>query len=236
MFVLLAENIATRVADSERRRAYGRTLFGVGRTVALGDWVAENKERIVGCEDDDKLFDLVWPCISAQIENATFERWRPSRTRELFARAWIAGESFGELQARMLQVEVRIGLGSRPRKPKVEHLVEMGENALGFDGAHVLGAITELFELLSPDEEDAVAVLQTLQKRLKYGLPSGPSILLYEAGFADRPLAIDLAAVVPKIASRAQLRLALRKRREVVEEVIRSYPQYFRNVLERVAG
>lgn len=238
LFELLAANVTARTGDDERRQVYGRTLFGVAHTVALEKWVAENLERIAGCNDVDELFDIVWLCIAAQIENDTFQKWRPVETREVFARGWLAGVAFGALHDSMIAASVRIGLGAKPRKPKVEHIVEMGENALGFDGAHVLGAITELFRLLSPDEElrGAVPVLQTLQKRFKYGLPSDVSILLYEAGFADRPLVSDLAVVVPEISSRAQLQAAMRRSREAVEDVLGNYPQYFWRVYERVAG
>lgn len=238
LFELLAANVTARVGDEERKQVYGRTLFGVADTVELEKWVAENLERIAGCDDVDQLFDIVWPGIAARIENDTFQKWRPVETREVFARGWLVGDSFGALHDSMTAASVRIGLGARPRKPKVEHIVEMGENALGFDGAHVLGAITELFRLLSPEEESrgVVPVLQTLQKRFKYGLPSDVSILLYEAGFADRSLASDLAVVVPGISSRAQLQAAMRLSREAVEDVLGNYPQYFWMVYERVAN
>jgi hypothetical protein len=237
LFELLAANIATRVAEPERRRVFGRTLFGVGDTIGLEQWVAENAQQIAGCKDEEALFSVVWPCIAARVENDTFRKWRPTQTTEAFTRGWIAGESFGALHERMLAARASIGLGKKPRKPKVEHVVEMGENAIGFDGAHVLGAVTELYELLNADaEETAVPVLQTLQKRLKYGLPSGPSILLYEAGFSDRPLALDLAQLVPEILSRTEIRAAMRQERESVEAVLTRYPQYFGRVFERIIG
>jgi hypothetical protein len=238
LFELLAANVTARAGDSERRRVYGRTLFGIGDTVALEEWVAENLDRIAGCDDVDELFNVVWPCISARIENDTYQKWRPLETREAFARRWIAGDSFGAIHGSMAAANARIGLGAKPRKPKVEHIVEMGENALGFDGAHVLGAMTELFRLRSPEAgpSGAVAVLQTLQKRLKYGLPSEVPILLYEAGFADRPLASDLAVVVSGASSRANLQAAMRQSREAIEDVLGRYPQYFWKVYERVAG
>ncbi len=237
LFELLAGNVTARIGDPERRRVHGRTLFGVGETVAIEKWVAENLQRIAGCEDDDELFGVVWPCIAGRIGNDTFKKWRPSETAETLARGWIAGDSFGDLRDKMIAASVRIGLGAKPRKPKVEHLVEMGENALGFDGAHVLGAITELFELLAPDGEDGpVRALQALQKRLKYGLPSGSSIVLYEAGFSDRPLALELAEALPEILSRGEMRDAMRQERQGAEAVLATYPQYFTQVFERVIG
>jgi POLQ-like helicase len=237
LFELLAANVTARAGDADKRRAYGRTLFGVGDAVALEKWVADNLQHIAGCDDDDELFGVVWPCIAARIENDTFKKWRPIETTEAFARRWITGESFGALHDSMTAANVRIGLGAKPRKPKIEHVVEMGENAFGFDGAHVLGAITELYGLLNPDaEETRVPLLQKLQKRLKYGLPSGPSILLYEAGFSDRPLALDLAQIVPEISSRTEMGPAMRQERESVEAVLTRYPQYFWRLYQRLTG
>jgi POLQ-like helicase len=239
LFELLAANITAHVGDAERMRVYGRTLLGVGETLALETWVAQNLARIAGCADVDELFDIVWPCIAARIESDTFQKWRPVETRDAFAKRWIAGESFGVLHDSITAAGVRIGLGAKPRKPKVEHIVEMGENALGFDGAHVLGAIAELFELLAPEDESAgepLRALQVLQKRLRYGVPAGAPILLYEAGFADRPLAIELAAVVPGVSSRGEMRKAMREERYAAETILAGYPRYFTEVFERLAG
>ena len=115
----------------------------------------------------------------------------------------------------------------------------MGENALGFDGAHVLGAIAELFELLAPEDDgegEPLRLLQVLQKRCKYGLPAGAPILLYEAGFADRPLALELAGAVPEIASRSEVRNAMREEQPAVEAILERYPRYFTEVFDRITG
>jgi hypothetical protein len=239
VFELLAANVTARVGDAERRRVYARTLFGVGETVALEEWVARNLDRIAGCTDVDDLFHILWPCIAARIKNDTFQKWQPVETRKAFAKRWIAGDAFGALLDSMTAAGVRIGLGANPRKPKVEHIVEMGESALGFDGAHVLGASAELFELLAPEyarEGEPLRLLQVLQKRLKYGLPAGASIHLYEAGFADRPLALELAGAVPEITSRSEVRNAMRKERPAVEVILDRYPRYFTEVFVRITA
>lgn len=239
LFELLATNVTVRVGGGERRRVYGRTLFGIGDTIALEDWVAQNLERIAGCASVDELFDIVWPCIAARVESDMFQKWRPVETREAFAKRWIAGDSFGVLHDSMTVAGVRIGLGAKPRKPKVEHVVEMGENALGFDGAHVLGSIAELFQFLArvdDSESEPVRLLQVLQKRLKYGLEAGTSVLLYEAGFSDRPLATELVGAISTVASRTELRTAMRKERLAVEAILARYPRYFTQVFERLAG
>jgi DEAD/DEAH box helicase/Helicase conserved C-terminal domain len=236
LFALLAEHLVARVTDSNRRQVYGRTLFGVGDIIALEQWVSANTERIAGCEDEEQLFDVVWKCIEARIQNGTFLKWSPAETRESIARGWIAGESFGHLHDRMVGADARIGLGARPRKPKVEHLVELGENALGFDGALILGAVTELYGLLCPNDEARVSMLQSLQKRLKHGLPSGSATLAYDAGCSDRALAMELAGLAPSVSSRAGMIAAWSRQPDAVADVFAKYPQYFGQVLDRLLG
>ena len=155
------------------------------------------------------------------------------------AKRWIAGDAFGTLREMMVAKGVKVGLGVRPRDPSVAHIVEMGENAVGYEGAHVIGAISAVFDyLLSAGVEDSdgehLKVLRVLQKRLKYGLPAGPSILLYEAGFADRPLAVELAKLMPQISSRNGIGDAIRDERAAVKAILDRYPQYFAKVFERV--
>lgn len=236
---LLAANITARASDSKRKRVYGRTLFGVGSAVAIEEWVVKNLIRIADCADVEALFDIVWPCIEARIESDTFQKWRPSETREAFAKRWIAGDSFGVLHDSMTTAGVRIGLGASPRKPKVEHIVDVGENALGFDGAHVLGAITEIFEFLMPDDQrggQSLRLLQVLQKRLKYGLPAGAATVLYEAGFADRPLALELAGAVTNLSSRSEMCNAMNEAQAAVKTILARYPKYFNGVFERATN
>jgi len=230
---ILTENIVTRVAEPQKRRVFGRTLYGVGDTLGLERWVIENAEGIAACDSQAELLSLVWQCIASRIENETFKKWGPKHSTVVFTQGWVAGESFGVLHDRMLADQARIGLGPSPRKPKVEQIVEMGENALGFDAAHIIGAITEIFELLHPGDPTPVLSLQRLQKRMKYGLPSASSIILYEMGFADRTVALSLARLVPETSSRTDMQVALRMERRSVEAVLNEYPGYFAQVFER---
>jgi len=73
LFEILGQNLTSRIDTVARRRAFGKTLFGVRDAVALEKWVAGNLERIAGSESDDRLFDVVWPCVEAFIKNRTFE-------------------------------------------------------------------------------------------------------------------------------------------------------------------
>ena len=239
VFQLLAANIGRRVADAATRRVYARTLFGVADTIALADWVRENLDAIASSTDVDRMLNVLWPSIDARIHNATFQKLGSRSDRRGVARRWIRGRSFGSMIAPLIEDDLRLGSGARPRKLTVEDLVEIGENALGFEASHIVGAITELSELVSDDEEPNAEVLQLLrllQKRLRYGLPDGVPLLVYEAGFADRVVALELAELLPGLSSRDELRDAMRERDPDVDELLSTWPSYFVQVAERLGG
>ena len=63
--------------------------------------------------------------------------------------------------------------------------MEIGEGGFGFDGAHAIAGIIEVYGLLRPDAETlTLGILQALHKRFKYGLPSQTAVVLYELGLA----------------------------------------------------
>src|SRR5690606_21183741 len=92
--------------------------------------------------------------------------------------------------------------GTRRREFKIDHVVDVCEEALAYDGALVIGAVCEFIDTL--DEGDTIELinrLQLSQKRLKYGLPTETTIALYELGFSDRVISQDLAVTLNLLAT-----------------------------------
>lgn len=59
--------------------------------------------------------------------------------------------------------------GTRRREFKIDHVVDVCEGALAYDGALVIGAVSEFIETLDKDGTgDLINRLQLFQKRLKY--------------------------------------------------------------------
>jgi hypothetical protein len=113
----------------------------------------------------------------------------------------------------------------------------MCENGFAYDGILVLGALIELIPTLNIDNPDLlVNVLQRLQKRLKYGLPNQIAIVLYELGFADRVVAIELSSSFSEILPDKDLIIqSLKSQREEVFLKLNQYPSYFSYVYQNVA-
>lgn len=235
VFKLLAKNIEKNVPEATRRKVFGKTLYGVRDSIAIEGWVNKNIEQIVVCGTQEDLLSTLWPVLAQYIRNSTFRRCNPAEVLRDLAAGWIQGRPFHELFTILSEPSVRFGTGSRAQYPLIEHVVDICENALAYDGMLAVGAVTEIFGLLRPGAETTLEDLQKLQKRLKYGLPSSAATALYELGFADRVVSMELSSVVElSTGSRKSVIQVIRKNKKEVNRLLEKYPIYFSAVFNSI--
>ena len=233
LFRAILDNIQQKVPVSERRAVYGRTLLGLSDCVAIDAWVSENMDILQQSPDEDALFTLLWPTLSGFIRNSIFRRCNPRALTDTLVLRWLDGSSFKSMHENDLQ-DAKLGFGARPRRFTIANLVDLCENAFGYDGTLVLGAIAELSAVSDEGPSALLAQPSLLQKRLKYGLPSPHSVVLFELGFSDRHIAMHLASLLPRSArTREEAVSVITENYAVFESALRQYPSYFTTVLER---
>lgn len=230
LFRLLAKNIEKNVSDATRRKVFGTTLYGVLDSLMIEDWVRKNIEQIVVCDTHEQLLEVLWPVLMQHIQNLTFRRCNPVEVLKELVFQWIQGAPFHELFKILTEANCRIG----HRKLQTEHVVDICENAFSYDGMLLVGAITEFCKLIRSSDEDLIGNLQWLQKRLKYGLASPTAISLYELGFADQIIAMDLSAVVGVAFSRRDALKEIKINEDKVREILNKYPWYFNQLLNNL--
>lgn len=238
LFKLLARNIEQNILDASRRKIYGQTLYGVRTSIEIEAWVTEHLERLVLCVGHDDLLETLWPIMARNIQNSTFTKCDQPEILKDVALGWINGKPYHELFNILSDANVRLIAGTQRRQFKLEHIVEICENAFAYDGTLVLGAVAELIELVRQEDcAELVNKIQELQKRLKYGLPFSSEIILYEIGFSDRVVSQDLGAVIDVVPSHRQVLVqAIKQHEKVIRETLRKYPSYFQMVLESIVG
>ena len=227
LFKLLAKNIENNVGDAARRKVFGATLYGVWDSLLVERWVKDNLDAIAMSETHDELMDVLWPVVTQRIRNASFRKCNSPENLQELAHKWIQGESFQAILAILIEADCKFGLGKRQRDPQIDHVVDICENALSYDGMLALGAVIEICKLIQPDNEDMLSNLQYLQKRLRYGLASPSSIALYELGFSDRVVAKDMGTKINEVLTRRDALEEIKEHEEEMREVIQKYPAYF---------
>lgn len=229
LFQLLAKNIAENIPDPVHRKAYGRTLYGVRDAQAIEGWVQSNATRLLSIADDEEILDLAWPLLAEHINSGIFRKFDKPEVLKEIAHGWIDGKPFSDLLKIIRKRKTKMIWGSRRRKFKIEHVVEVCEGALAYDGALLVSALCEFIEMLDQEGSgDLISRLQLFQKRLKYGLPTETTIALYELGFSDRVIVQDLATSMNLSATqKKELIKTLKQDQDAANAVIEKYPSYF---------
>jgi len=223
------DNISANITDPARRKIYGRTLYGIHDAQAIEGWVLSNADNLLSVIDKTEILDLTWPLFIQHIKDGVFSKFDKPVVLKEIAHGWIDGKPFSVLLEFIRKGSAKMIWGSRRREFKIDHVVDVCEGTLAYDGALILGAVCEFIEALVQDGTGVIIKrLHLFQKCLKYGLPTETAIALYELGFSDRVISQDLAT---------SLNLSSKHKKDLVKEikqdragaiaVISKYPGYF---------
>jgi len=229
LFKLLAENISKNITDANWRKAFGKTLYGVNDAKAIEGWVHDNTNELIAVQNGDEVIDLIWSLITEHVHNRAFNKFDKKNILKKIAKKWISGTPFHELFRIADKNKCKLGKGERPRKVKIENIIDICEGGLAYDGALLVSALCEFVEMLDREGTgDPINRLQLFQKRMKYGLPTETTIALFELGFSDRVIAQDLATSLNLAATQKKdLVKTLKKDRDGAMAVMEKYPAYF---------
>ena len=190
-------------------------------------WVQSNAAQLLATDNKEETLNLVWPLLTEHVHNNTFKKFdKPDVLKEI-TKKWIEGNPFHELLETIEQRKAKMIWGTRRRKFKIDHVVEVCEGALAYDGALLIGALKESLELVDlKDTDEAIPRLELFQKQLKYGLPSDTAITLFEIGFSDRVISQELSTFIEG-SDQATVRRSLQENKVNVETMLAGYPSYY---------
>ncbi|MCQ6275873.1 DEAD/DEAH box helicase [Bacillus sp. V3B] len=240
LFELLAQNITTKIPENSKRKLFGKMLYGVKVAMIIEEWTTTHLEELKDCNTIEELLDVLWPLLSANINNSIFNKCEKPEVLRDIALGWINGKSYFELLNILKEKDIRISTKKQRRVFKIDHVVEICESAFSYEGMLLIGAVAELTgSLIGIQNENIVDNLKILQKRLKYGLPDSLSVMTYELGFADRIISLDLCLVlkqsgVPK--SKGILKKMIKSKEREIREKLSQYPSYFTLVLDNIVN
>lgn len=234
LFELLGVNVAEKVNEPEKRRVFGRSLYGVADVLRIEQWVRENLAALVACDGSAALLGCIWPILRECIANGNFRKAETDERLREIAEGWIKGQPYHILFAQAVAGKMIFRTPKQKRKVTLEHVIDICENGLAYDGALCAGALVELVELIAPGEVDLIRDLKLLQKRLRYGVETRRAIRIHEAGFADRIIAAEMAHALGEGRLRGTIEISLRDAEEAMRNVLNKYPTYFDTVLDAI--
>ncbi len=227
-FAAIAEKLRTN-ADADYRTLIRKSPLPPADIKLLSAWLAANQEALLQAAVEGKLLELV---VEQALPFVTAKSLRSLDAKQVVLPAlklWMSGGSFVDIQAVLTAAGVKIGNSW----PTAEHAVAICEDGFGYHLAMILASITDLVEAVSQDLREAVA---SVQRQVKNGLPSDEANAFYEAGFADRIVAQELAAAFPGIVDRSAARNLCRANPDAVIAVLVAYPDYFIAVAKELSA
>jgi superfamily II DNA/RNA helicase len=233
VFQLLALNITEKIPEPERRKIFGKTLYGIHSSLTIEQWVNENQSALLKSMDATDFFEQIWTLFCSVIEANTpkglFTKFDPADARKDILLAWLDGKSFGELLEITEQKGVKKIYGRNRRAFIVEDMVDLCENTFAFDGMLAIGAVIEFLNSFEAFDQYTIGKFQFFQKRLKYGLPTLTAISVYELGFSDRVLAQKIATSLNDNESDKNTILSFIRKNDI-EVNLPSLPSYYKNI------
>ena len=236
LFKILADNIITNMKDSESRMIYGKTFYGIHDSQVILKWLSEYSDKLIVAKNNNEIIEALWEIMKNYIHNNSFNKFNKPDILLEMVKKWVSGHSFSEIYQFSKDNDCKLGYSTRPRKIKIENIVDIFEGGIAYDASLFVSTLAEFTNLLERNDKFKLFnILQSFQKHLKYGLPTKTTIALYEMGFADRFIAQDLALSLGLISTEKQkLIVDLKVSRGIAKYVIAKYPSYFQNKMLKI--
>lgn len=236
LFHLLAKHVASKVGERKKRRAFGRSLYGVADSLRIEKWVQENLAALLACDSSTDLLPCVWPILRECIPNGNVRKAEPEKVLRDLAVGWIDGKVYHQLLATAVKGELIFKTPKQSRKVTLDRVIDICESGLAYDGALCVSALIEVVGLIAPDEQDLAKHLAVLQKRLRYGLSQRRMIRIFEAGFTDRVIAMKLSAALDELGAAGGVETMMQENEPAMREILKPFPSYFETVLEGIVS
>ena len=237
LFILLAKAIEKNIPDIPKRIIFGKTMYGIPDSLAISNWLDDHAAELEPEKPALEIFDILWPLIEDNIHNQSFNKCSQPESMKALAIAWLEGVPFQALFQTLTESGAKLIAGKQLRSYKIDHIVDVCENGFAYEGILVLGALIELTQSYQLENLDLlISSFLYLQKSLKYGIPDQIAIILYELGFADRCVSIEISSIFQGVQPNKELVLqALKGKREETFSILDKYPSYFSQVYKNVA-
>jgi len=239
-FKLLGNNVKLKIDNPIKRQAYSRTLFGVQDIIDIEKWVDENLDALLKSETCEEILSVIWPIIYKK-NNSKLKQLTPASSSLLLLETWIEGINYNLIHEQLNLLNTKVIAGSQKRNLKQEVLIDICEGSFSYETSLVLAALVEMISLNENSNEEKIDLLtnniNSLQKRIKYGLPTELAIALFEIGFADRVIAIDLSLKFSDFPTEQKsLKYQIARNKQLFMKAINIYPSYYTNVLEIITN
>lgn len=238
IFNIIGKYCIENVTETYQRYICSRSLLSVKKMLHAQKWATENLDRILSCENTEELLQCLYDCLIELVDNRILDQLENAQTVLKIGLLWIHGLSYEKILEMCIMENLKIEKRKKLKVIELDDVVKICDNILSYDITVILSAIAEIVKALAEDNHNILDIFKGLSSELKYGLPSGTSIIIYEIGFSDRVVSQKIAEFFNRndiyITSKHEGRRNLRRYRENIEVLISQYPSVYSEKLSNI--
>lgn len=231
LFLEIGAKIIIQEPAPDKRKIFARSVLSLSDSQDLLVFITETIAALNDAVDTESVLTVLWSSLYRHTDNKLLKTFSEEDSLNI-CKEWIKGKTYPELYAYLASLN-----SSARRTINIDSVVDLCENGFGFNASLIIGSISELLTLLGEIVvEKNKGKLGILQKMLKYGLPEMLSVTIYEMGFSDRQLSMEIAHKFEDGRDyyfRRDIIDKLKADQELQNNIIINYPEYFQERLKR---
>lgn len=229
IFKTVADYLINNVNIIEKRAVFSRTLLGTKQLIELESWVIEKSDELLSCETTTDILQVIISMIVEYSENKCLKAVITDGAILSIANMWISGMSYNQIFEHAVENNVIIIRRKREAEIQLNEIIDICDEGFGYSSTLIINAISELLHFNCEESKGACKLLAELSKRMRYGLPTKKSIIIYEAGFADRVVSLKLAAELAgnTIKTKRQFQIIAKQKKDKLLCALADFPKRF---------
>ncbi len=229
IFLTVRDHILSTINQANKRAVFSRTLLGIKQLLELERWVADNSDRLMNCEAASEILQMIIPKLVEYSENKCLKAVITENAILSIANMWIKGISYSQIFEYVTENNIMIIRRNKEAEILLSEIIDICDDGFGYASTLIINAVSELLRFNYEESEGACKLLTELSKQMRYGLPTKKSIVIYEAGFADRVVSLKLEAELMRfsVKSKRQFQRIAKERKDKLLEILTGFPRIF---------
>ncbi|EMS74332.1 DEAD/DEAH box helicase [Enterococcus durans IPLA 655] len=223
----------------EELNLYSITSLGFESSQNLSQWISDKFDIITQPNSEIELIDVIFPQVILFTDNTIINRIDDSSIFTQICKLWIQGQSYFDILVYCQDHQFQITKRNRLVSFILQDVIEICDNLLSYGTILPLNGIVTFIDGF--ENNSTIHLIKSLQKKIRYGLPSHLSINIFELGFSDRVVAQIMAQIIdgssfstPTLISKRRTKELLRQNRQELEVALQDLPQYFLDILRNI--
>lgn len=240
LFEIIGKYCLESMKEPQQRYICSRSLLSVKKMLYIQEWVEDNIETILNCSNTKNLFSCLFNCLVSIIDNALVKKMEHLNHLLTMGKMWIKGETYLNILKWCNNEKLKIKKRKKYVSVCLDDVIKICDMVLSYDITVVLSAISEVVGALVDETHNTLDLLGHLSLELKYGLPYGNAISIYELGFSDRVVSQKIAAYFDSnkiiALSKYEATNYIRDNYNYIEAVIRNFPSFYTEKLKQISN